>query len=200
MFITHGHGDHVGDAVEIGRRTHAKLVATNDLADALVRFLGYPAELADSTGIGLFGGETSLLDGEIKALFVRADHGSGIIVNDKSGLRSGGAAGGFVISIRNGPTIYHTGDTDVFGDMALIPQFHQIDVMLVFIGDHYTMGPRAAYAVKLVQPKMVIPMHFATFPVLTGTPEAFAVALKGQGVKNEIREMKIGETIPLSGS
>jgi L-ascorbate metabolism protein UlaG (beta-lactamase superfamily) len=85
--------------------------------------------------------------------------------------------------------------------MALIPQFHQIDVMLACIGDHYTMGPaRAAHAVKLVQPKMVIPMHFATFPVLTGTPEAFATALKKQGVKSEMQEMKIGETIPLSGS
>jgi L-ascorbate metabolism protein UlaG (beta-lactamase superfamily) len=201
MLITHGHGDHVGDAVEIGRRTHAKLVANNDLADAFVKFLGYPSELAAATGIGLFGGETTLLDGEVKVLFVRADHGSGITVNDKSGPRYGGAAGAFVISIRNGPTIYHTGDTDVFGDMALIPQFHQIDVMLACIGDHYTMGPvRAAYAVKLVQPKIVIPMHFATFPVLTGTPEAFAAALKEQGVKSEMREMKIGETIPLSGS
>src|ERR1022692_3025051 len=181
IFVTHGHGDHVGDAVE--------------------KFLGYPPDLAEMDTIGGIGGELSLLDGEVKVLFVRAHHGSGVTVDEKSGPRYGGSPGGFVIAIRNGPTIYHTGDTDVFGDMALISQFQKINVMLTCIGDHFTMGPvRAAHAVKLVNPDMVVPMHFATFPILTGTPEAFATALKEQGVKSEMREMKIGETIPLSGS
>jgi len=196
IFVTHGHSDHVGDAVEIARRTRANLVASFDVADALVKFLGYPSELAEMDTIGGFGGEFGLLDDDVKVLFVRAHHGSGVTIDDKSGPRYGGSPGGFVISIRNGPVIYHTGDTDLFGDMALIPEFHKIDIMLVCMGDHFTMGPaRAAHAVKLVQPRMVVPMHFATFPVLTGTPEAFESALKAAGAKSTLRVMKIGETM-----
>jgi len=201
IFVTHGHSDHVGDAVEIAKRTRAKLVANFDVGDALVKFLGYPAEQADMDTIGHFGGELGLLDGDVKTLFVRAHHGSGVTIDDKSGPRYGGSPGGFVISIRNGPVIYHTGDTDLFGDMALISEFHKIDIMLVCIGDHFTMGPtRAAHAVKLVQPRMVVPMHFATFPVLTGTPEAFDAALKAAGVKSTLKVLKIGETISLPSS
>lgn len=196
IFVTHAHSDHVGDAVEIGKRTRAKLVANFDVGDALVKFLGYPAELAEMDTIGHFGGELTLLDGELKVLFVRAHHGSGVTVDDKSGARYGGTPGGFVITIHNGPTIYHTGDTDVFSDMALIPQFQKIDIMLVCIGDHFTMGPaRAAHAVKLVKPKMVVPMHFATFPILTGMPEAFERELKERSIKAALRVMKVGEAI-----
>jgi L-ascorbate metabolism protein UlaG (beta-lactamase superfamily) len=82
--------------------------------------------------------------------------------------------------------------------MALVKRFHKIDVMLVCIGDHFTMGPaRAAEAVKLVGPREVIPMHYGTFPVLTGTPEMFDRELKQRDVKANLRVMKIGETIKL---
>ena len=132
---------------------------------------------------------------------VRAHHGSGIAADDRAGLRHGGSPGGFVITIRGGPTIYHTGDTDLFSDMGLLSRFHKIDVMLVCIGDHFTMGPaRAAEAVKLVAPGTAIPMHYATFPILTGTPEAFERELKNRQVSTQLREMKIGETISLSAS
>ena len=201
ILVTHGHSDHVGDAVDIGKRTRAKLVATYDVGDAMVKFLGYPADLAGTDTIGHFGGELNLLEGEVKVLFVRAHHGSGITVDDESGPRYGGSPGGFVITVRRGPTIYHTGDTDLFSDMAFVSRFNKIDVMLVCIGDHFTMGPaRAAEAVKLVAPRMVIPMHYATFPVLTGTPEAFERELKQRNVRVELRVMKIGETIRISGS
>ncbi len=83
ILVTHGHSDHVGDAVEIGKRTRAKLVATFDLADAMVKHLGYPAELAQADTIGHFGGELTLLDGDVKVLFVRAHHGSGVSADDK---------------------------------------------------------------------------------------------------------------------
>jgi L-ascorbate metabolism protein UlaG (beta-lactamase superfamily) len=198
ILVTHGHSDHVGDAIEIGKRTRAKLVATFDLADAMVKHLSYPAELAQADTIGHFGGELKLLDGDVKVLFVRAHHGSGVSTDDQSGARHGGTPGGFVITIRGGPTIYHTGDTDLFSDMALVSRFHKIDVMLVCIGDHFTMGPaRAAEAVRLVDPREVIPMHYGTFPLLTGTPEAFERELKRGKLSGQLRVMKIGETIAL---
>jgi L-ascorbate metabolism protein UlaG (beta-lactamase superfamily) len=103
-----------------------------------------------------------------------------------------------IIAIRDGVTFYHTGDTDLFSDMALVSRYNKIDVMLVCIGDHFTMGPpRAADAVQLVGPRIVIPMHYGTFPVLTGTPEAFARELEVRDAAAELRVMKIGETISL---
>ena len=105
---------------------------------------------------------------------------------------------GLVVSIRNGPAIYHTGDTGFFSDIARVSDHNTIDVMLVCIGDHYTMGPvRAAEAVKLVGPKLTIPNHYATFPVLTGTPEEFGDELKKIGAKAELRVIQVGETITI---
>ena len=101
-----------------------------------------------------------------------------------------------IVAIHDGPTFYHTGDTDLFSDMVLVSRYQKIDIMLVCIGDHFTMGPeRAADAVKLVGPKVAIPMHYGTFPVLTGTPEAFEEELKKRSVQTELRVMKVGETI-----
>src|ERR1044072_7128069 len=200
ILITHGHSDHVADAAGIGKKTGAKLVATFDLADAIVKQLGYPADQAEGDTVGHFGGELTLLDGEVKVAFVRAHHGSGIAADDRHGLRHGGTPGGFVITIRGGPTIYHTGDTDLFSDMALLTLFHEIDLMLVCIGDHFTMGPpRAAEAAKLVKARTVIPMHYGTFPLLTGTPEQFGRELKEREAEAELRVMQVGETISLPG-
>jgi L-ascorbate metabolism protein UlaG (beta-lactamase superfamily) len=124
-------------------------------------------------------------------------HSSAVTDAEKKN-HDGGNPGGFLISVKNGPTIYHTGDTDVFSDMALIKQFHKVDVMLACIGGHFTMGPeRAAMAVKLVGAKTVIPMHFGTFPILNGTPEELAKALKAEGSKAKVKTMTIGETIKL---
>ena len=200
IFLSHGHGDHVGNAVEIGKRTGANLVANFDLNAAITSVLGYPKEQAGSEFTGHLGGQLSLLDGEVNVRFVPAWHGSSIERDNAPPVYAGNPTG-LIIALRDGPTIYHTGDTDLFSDMALVQRFHKIDAMLVCIGDHFTMGPdRAAEAVKLVGPKTAIPIHYGTFPLLTGTPEAFERELKKRKVKGQLRVMQAGETIALDSS
>ena len=198
IMLTHGHGDHVGESVEIAKKTKAKLVANVDLAAAVVSVLGYPADQAGPETVGHIGGQLTLLDGEVKVCFVPAMHGSTVRKDADSPPVAAGMPTGLVICIRNGPTIYHTGDTGFFSDMARISDHNTIDVMLVCIGDHFTMGPvRAAEAVKLIGAKMAIPNHYGTFEVLTGTPEQFAEELNKVGAKTELRVMKVGETISI---
>jgi L-ascorbate metabolism protein UlaG (beta-lactamase superfamily) len=194
ILISHGHFDHVGDAVDIGKRTKAKLVATFDLGNAIVATSGYPKDQYGMETGGNFGGSITALDGEVTITFVPAIHSSAI--GDKGAF--GGEPGGFVIAIKNGPTLYHTGDTDVYADMANVGKYFKVDYMLACIGDHFTMGPaRAAEATKLAKAKNVIPMHFGTFPVLTGNPADFGKALKAAGSATKLVEMKIGSTIQL---
>ena len=198
ILVTHGHADHVGNSIEIAKKTGARLVTTFDLGKAMVTYAGFPKEQMGFDTQGNFGGELNLLEGEVKITFIPAVHSSSVSNEDGKNLHDGGHPGGFLIVIKNGPTIYHTGDTDVFSDMALISKFQKVDVMLACIGGHFTMGPeRAAEAVLMVKPTTVIPMHFGTFPVLQGTPEAFNTALRKRSVKTKLQVMSIGQTLKL---
>ena len=111
----------------------------------------------------------SLTLGDIKVTMVHADHSCGILDGDQ--IIYGGEAVGYVIEFENGVKIYHAGDTNVFGDMKIIHDLYAPDICMLPIGDRFTMSPReAAYACRLLRTNTVIPMHFGTFPLLTGTP------------------------------
>jgi len=196
ILVSHGHSDHVGDSADIAKRTKAKLVATFDLGNALVGTAGFPKEQYGMETGGNFGGTLTALDGEVSITFVPAVHSSN--VGEGAKIAPGGNPGGFVIAIKNGPTLYHTGDTDVFGDMAQIGKFARIDLMLACIGGHFTMDPvRAAEAVRLVKPKQVVPMHYGTFPALKGTPAELGAAMKKAGAAAKIVNLEIGKPLAL---
>jgi len=200
ILITHGHFDHVGDAAAIAKRTGAQLVAVEELSEAVVQFGGYPKAQATMATAGNMGGELTLLGGEVKVAFVPAVHSSGFAAPDNGEEHYAGNPVGFLVSVKGGPTIYDTGDTDMFSDMALIPKVHKVDVMLCCIGGRFTMGPDlAAQAVKLVKPAVVVPMHYGTFPLLSGTPAAFSSALKTGGVHSVMHVMRVHDSLSFIG-
>jgi L-ascorbate metabolism protein UlaG (beta-lactamase superfamily) len=134
--------------------------------------------------------------GEIEATLVNAFHSNGIESSDPGApVVYGGEAGGFIIRLPGGLTIYHAGDTCVFGDMRIIGELYKPDVACLPIGDLYTMGPReAAYAIRLLGVRHVIPMHYGTFPALTGTPDALRAEAKNIP-DLEIHALKPGESL-----
>ena len=182
ILLTHGHFDHVGGAVELAKKTGAKIVATMELT----QLLGVP----DAIGAEI-GGTITIKDATIHV--VEALHSSGY-VHDKK-VQYGGSPVGFVIDVAKGPVIYHAGDTDVFAGMSLIAERYHPTVAMLPIGGHFTMDPEgAALATKLLKVKTVIPMHFATFPMLKGTPDALRAALKKQKSTATVVEVKPGDT------
>ena len=182
MLVTHGHGDHIGDAVEIAKQHHPKVVGIPELCGWLEK------KGVKHTAMMNKGGTQQV--GDIRVTMVHADHSCGIQDGDQ--LVYGGEACGYVIEFENGIKIYHAGDTNVFGDMKIIYELYAPEIAMLPIGDHFTMGPReAAYACNLLKPSTVIPMHFATFPVLTGRPHDLAKRVSGI----EVAELKPGQTI-----
>jgi len=163
LLCTHGHYDHIGDAESIIQRFQPKVVAVFELCHWFEKF---GAEHCRPMNLG----GSITLDG-VNIAMVKAEHSSSILEPDGR-LIYGGPATGFVMEFSDGLVIYHAGDTAVFGDMEMIADLYEPDVALLPIGGLFTMGPaEAAYACDLLRPRLVIPMHFGTFPALTGNPK-----------------------------
>lgn len=181
IILTHAHGDHLGDAFRIADRCKSKFICVNELA-IYCQSKGYDAHNMH------IGGAYNFEFGKVK--FTIAHHGS--LTPDNF---YGGEPAGVLVTV-DGKTIYHTGDTGLFYDMKLIGEMNPVDLMLLPIGDNFTMGiTDAVKAVQLTEPKMAIPMHYNTFPVIEADPNEFKTKIEAEGFK--CRVMQYGEEIEL---
>jgi L-ascorbate metabolism protein UlaG (beta-lactamase superfamily) len=183
VLITHGHSDHISDAITLARRYKPDIVAIFEIAAWLSRKGVENTKPMNKGGTQTVGGcEVSM---------VHAIHSNSM--QDEGNMVYGGEACGFVIRIPDGPTIYHAGDTDVFSDMQLIHELYAPQVVCLPVGDHYTMGAKgAALAVGFLQPEKILPLHFGTFPVLCSNLDAFRSQLAPE-FQDRIIEVKPGE-------
>ncbi|NIR29251.1 MAG: metal-dependent hydrolase [Gammaproteobacteria bacterium] len=180
VLVTHGHGDHVGDTAEIAKMSGARVAMNADMGhtfgtlglvpyDQLIRFNK--------------SGPIRPLDADVTITMVHAEHSSEFLHTDPASgekrLHPAGEPAGYIIRLESGFTVYHAGDTGVFGDMRFIAEYYEPDLALLPIGGHFVMDPgHAAYAVRnLLNTRQVIPIHYGTFPPLKGTPEEFKAAL-----------------------
>lgn len=179
ILLTHGHNDHVGDTVEIAKACDALVVAPNELAV----YLGFQGVRTHPMNLG---GAKKFEFGTVK--FTHAFHGSSYTTIDNEFIYTGMPAG--ILFTAEGKTIYHAGDTSLFGDMELIGRRHPIDVAFLPIGDNFTMGPEdAAYAVELLNPKLTVPVHYNTFPPIEQNPKDFKALVN----KHEVKVMAAGD-------
>jgi L-ascorbate metabolism protein UlaG (beta-lactamase superfamily) len=185
ILVTHGHGDHVGETVAVAQKTGAPVVAIHELSVIL-------AQQGAPQVVGMNKGGTAGVAG-LKITMTQAVHSSAVEVGGQ--LVAAGDPAGFVVQFPNGFTAYHAGDTAVFKDMELIRELYHPELAMLPIGSHYVMNPaEAALACRLLKPKWVIPMHYGTFPVLTGTPADLATLLKDQP-ETTVIPLKPGETV-----
>jgi len=186
IFLTHAHSDHLGDLLELAKRFRPKMAASFETC-LWIEGKGFEEETCPMGK----GGSQKIGDFEIT--MTHAFHSNSI---DENGVRHyGGEPAGYVIRMPGGFTVYHAGDTAIFGDMQLVGELYKPELAMLPIGDRFTMGPReAALAIKLLGVKDVIPMHYATFPFLMGTPEELKKeAKKIKGLK--IHALKPGEKL-----
>ena len=163
IFLTHGHTDHLGDLLAIAKQFRPKLVAIFETC-LWLGSKGFEKEILPMSK----GGTQQV--GDFSVTMTHAFHSN--TIEDGGQRIYGGEPAGFIVRMPGGAAIYHAGDTALFGDMKLIRELYQPQLAMLPIGDLYTMGPReAAHAIRFLGVKHVIPMHYATFPVLTGTPE-----------------------------
>ncbi len=177
LLVSHGHGDHFGDSLSIASRTQPTWPCIHEMSLWLARNYAHPDQL-----IGMNKGGTVDVAG-IKVTMVRAEHSSGEIYGAAESAIYLGEPVGFVVEVEDGSRFYFAGDTDVFSDMRLIGDRFRPIVAFLPIGGHYTMGPAsAALATELLGVTDVVPMHYGTFPILDGTPDALRTALAGRGL------------------
>jgi L-ascorbate metabolism protein UlaG (beta-lactamase superfamily) len=183
ILLSHGHSDHSGDVVSVARATNATVVAVHELSLWLGR-----RGLQNVIGMGI-GGTVRVAGLEVS--MVPAVHSSSV---EENGVPIyAGPATGFVVRMENQHAFYFAGDTALFGDMRLIGETHKPDIAFLPIGDHYTMGPdAAARACALLGIHQVVPMHFGTFPMLTGTPDRLKHLVEPNGI--DVLVLKPGET------
>lgn len=183
ILLSHGHGDHLGDAVQVARESGAPVVCLYEVGQYLTQ-----KGLQDVRDMGI--GGTQEVAG-VKVTMTNAIHSGSFTEGDRI-VYLGGAAG-FVLRQAGMPVIYYAGDTALFSDMKLIAELYAPEVAFLPIGDHYTMGPdTAAIAAKWLGVRQVVPMHWGTFPLLTGTPARLKEHLKGTGI--DVLELQPGET------
>jgi L-ascorbate metabolism protein UlaG (beta-lactamase superfamily) len=175
MLLSHGHMDHIADALPVAKKHSPTVFGIYELIGWL-QSKGLPQD----QGVGMnLGGSHKHAD--VIFTMTEAKHSAGISDGDQTVY--GGNPAGYVIEIDNGPVLYHAGDTSVFSDMQLIRELHHPQLAMLPIGDHFTMGPKAAaLAAKFLGVQQVLPIHWGTFPMLTGTPQALEKELAGTGV------------------
>jgi L-ascorbate metabolism protein UlaG (beta-lactamase superfamily) len=187
ILLTHAHMDHTLDTIPVATKDGSKVVAMVELADY------YEGKGLPST-VGINLGGTVHLPG-VDVTMVEAKHSSSIVDDGKTLYM--GEAGGLVLTIENGPVLYHAGDTTVFRDMELIQELYAPDVAMLPIGGHYTMGPKeAALAVRYLQPRLVLPLHWGTFPPLVGKPSELAALVNDPAL---VAMISPGDVLPDSG-
>lgn len=186
MLITHGHSDHMADAVELAKRYEPRCVAATF---EICHWLSSKG-VTGCSGMNI-GGSQNVLD--LKVTQVQAAHTSSI--EDEGRMIYGGCASGFVVRLPNGYTFYHAGDTALFSDMQLIADLYRPQLAFLPIGDHFTMDPhQAALACKFLQVQEVIPVHWGTFPLLTGRPKTLEKELSTLGVNCRVVTLQPGDT------
>lgn len=170
MLISHGHFDHIADAVPLARKFKPQVISNYEIC-AWLESKG----VENACGMNKGGGQQA---GAVRVTMTHALHSSGI--TDEGRIIYGGEPGGFIIHLPDGRNVYFAGDTALFSEMSMISEIYRPELAFLPIGDLYTMGPlEAAVACRILNPRTVIPMHYGTFPPLVGTPEALAERIAG---------------------